>query len=292
VNLPQNPTFRGMITGFPKVGKTGSLVALASAGYKIIYCDFDHNPETLVAFAGDAIDNFVYLPFEDKIRLTGTAGRLAGVSGEPKAYFRFMEFLERGVYISPDGATKETHGAMTSWGRDTILVLDSMTQLVDAIWRRFLHTVGRTARTKRDWGAIVEELALVVQMMTSARLTCHSITIAHLQLVDAGELEEADKKGDRQELIVHNNRLRQEKLELMSTHLFPIAVTKAQSMRIAGLFPCILPVEVSAEGRRQFNLTPRKEIEVALPASAAKLKKTLPIETGLLDIFKAVTGDK
>jgi hypothetical protein len=282
--------FRALEVGYPKSGKSGTLRCLLEAGYRVIYNDFDGNPEVL-KINGKRPDNLIYLPYEDKIRATGDKARImAGVSGEPKAYLRYMEFLETGKYISPDGKEKEDHGPMISWGPDTFNVTDSITRLIEAIWRRYLFTISRSQRRKQDWGAIVEELSYVAEMNMAMRLSCHSIMIAHFQLTGAEELEEDDNTGKRQDLIEHNNEIKKQKADLIGPRLFPRAVTKAQSEVFAGKFPCILPLIVNDEGKRIFDLQPKKELMVALPASHAKVPKTLPQETGLLEIFKAITG--
>jgi hypothetical protein len=279
--------FRALILGYPKSGKSGALVALLKAGYQVIYCDFDGNPEVL-RNAGEAQENLVYLPFEDKVRKIGNEGRLAGISGEARAYLNFMEFLETGKYVSPNGKDREDWGPMLSWGSDTVLVVDSMTRQIDAIWRRYLFSKGTTQKTKRDWGAIVDELSFAIDMIMSTRLACHTIVIAHLQLTGAEEMEE-DPNNQRSETVKYNNELKAARAELLGPRLFPRAVTKAQSEVIAGKFPCILPAELNEKGERIFNLQPRKEIPVAVPA-LAKLPKTLPMDGGLLTIFQAVTG--
>lgn len=285
MKLPNISRYRGLHLGFPKSGKTGALVPLIKAGFRIFYCDFDGNPEVL-KLAGEA-PNFHYLPFADKIRMTGESARLAGVSGEPKAYLNWMNFLEEGKYIAPDGS-KENFEPMTAWGLDTIHIVDSMTRLIDAIFRRYLYAVNRSSKRKQDWGAVVDELQFAIEMTMSMRLNCHAIWIGHLQLVSSGELEEDDNSGKRSELVEHNNALKRQVAEIMEPRLFPVAVTKAQSQKIAGLFPCILPFEVNSSGKRIINLQPRKEIDVAIPARLTE--KTFPAETGLLNVFSALTG--
>ena len=284
--------FRALLVGYPKAGKSGAIVSLLDEGYRVIYNDFDGNPEILKLAGPEAMKNLIYLPYEDKIRATGIQGtnaRLAGVSGEPKAYLRYMEFLETGKYISPDGKIKEDYGPLTSWGPDTFCVTDSITKLTDAIWRRYLHILGRNTRRKQDWGAIVEELNYVAEINMAMRLQCHSIMIAHFQLTGADEMEE-DPKNNRSELVEHNNAVKAQKAELIGPRLFPKAVTKAQSEVFAGKFPAILHLTVNDDGKRIFDLQPHKEIPVAIPASHAKLPNTLPQETGLLTIFNAVKG--
>ena len=286
------PRFRAMIPGFPKAGKSGAIVPLVEAGFDVLYADFDGNPETVLNLVGDR-ENFSYLPFEDKVRasrLTEGVSTLAGLSGEPKAYFNYMNFLETGQYVSPDGKTKEKFDPMINWGPETILVTDSSTKLIEAIWNRFLYIIGKTSRRKQDWGAIVNELSYVFDMINSVRNSFHSIVIAHLQTTGDMEMEE-DPKNDRSELVKFNNTIKEAKNELVGVRIFPRAVTKAQSENIASKFPIILPAEIDDSGRRIFNLQPRKELAVAVPVLAGrKLPRTLPTETGLLDIFEAVVG--
>lgn len=284
--------FRALILGAPKAGKTGAILSLLEAGYRVIYTDFDRNSEILGAASPAASERLVYLPFEDKVRKTGSQSTLAGVSGEAKAHLRYMEFLETGKYVSPDGAEKEDHGPMSSWGSDTVHVTDSMTSHIEAIWSRYLSLKNKTMRAKQDWGAIVNEYAYVCDMLMAYRLDCHSIVIAHTQTQGDETLDE-DTRAERRDIAEHNNKIKQEKLEIFGgLRLFPRAVTKAQSEIIAGKFPCVLPFEVDAGGKRIINLAVRKEIPVAVPATASKLPRILPAETGLLQIMQAVTGQK
>jgi hypothetical protein len=47
---------------------------------------------------------------------------------------------------------------------------------------------------------------------------------------------------------------------------------------------------VTQDGRRIFNLAPSSVRDSGVPVRAGQLAQTLSIETGLLEIFEAVTG--
>ena len=131
--LDANSEFvRILYVGNSGAGKTGSLVSLVAAGYRIRMIDLDNGFGILKQYVlhecPDKIGNVSVVSFRDKYKADSM-----GVKPESAtAYINTMKALDKW----PDDESNPAE-----WGPETVLVIDSLTQLGDAsfAWQRKLN---------------------------------------------------------------------------------------------------------------------------------------------------------
>lgn len=84
---------RGMILGYPKGGKTGSLAALLNVGYKVRLLNFEGmNYKSVVEFTEDrALDNLDILNFSDRSHM---GQKWMEPLGDPKAFNEALRAMQ------------------------------------------------------------------------------------------------------------------------------------------------------------------------------------------------------
>ena len=171
-------------------GKTGSLVSLAKAGYKIRVLDLDNGTEIL------------------KNLLASDPAALARVDVETHMdeYMSPPVVAPGGSPMIPKTPLKGFSGAMaclsswpglgkpTEWGPDTVLVIDSLTMLGKFIMNHVLSVKGKLAQgifgtdqgnpSQGDWGHAMELQENVLAMLYSKNIKCHVIVMSHITYLD------------------------------------------------------------------------------------------------------------
>jgi hypothetical protein len=140
-NLPSNKPVKGLYMGDPGAGKTGSLAGLVAAGYKLRIYDFDNLLVPLYTYAkrdaADKLSNVSYQTFTDAMQNPGVpavmiGGRMAVQSftrGTPTAFVNGLKQLTKWYVPATDTSPAEDLGDPGTWGRDTIVVIDTLTNL-------------------------------------------------------------------------------------------------------------------------------------------------------------------
>jgi hypothetical protein len=271
---------RTMLVGFPGAGKTGSLSSLVDMGYKIRFIDYDGNADPLFEYVKDkdklANVDIVYL--EDKMRIGGSFIEPAGI---PDAFVKGVKLLDQWKYTDVDG-TEVDLGASKDWGCDTIVVLDSLTKMGDASYRRAMKMLNKTPTnmTQQGWGLAMAEQAAFIEKLTSAHNRFHVIVLAHLKMIAPKDVNSQDHDVTK--------ALKEKAADLIPTRYYPSALGYQLPQAIGGEFPMLLEVKAKyGPGTKVSNIiraVPRDELDVKLPSS--KLPKELDISDGLAQIFK------
>lgn len=276
---------RILCMGEPGTAKTGSLAALANAGYKLRILDFDNNIKPLLSYVEQAkLKNVDIITLQDN--LTQTDIGVITTKGAPKA-------LRNAVKALDDWPTDndKSLGSVYDWGLDTVLVVDSLTRVGDAAMNRVLHLNGRNAQTRviADWGTAIAEQAAFIKLVTNSNIPCHVIVMAHLKMV----APKAPMKGKGESDAVFD--LKVEYLEnfgnLIPTRLYPNVLGQDYPLWAAGDFECALLYEtqkVGANEKRIIRTVPMPAV-CGIKVPAEGLPATLPIETGLLTVLSALT---
>lgn len=278
------PRLRALIVGHPKAGKTGSLVSLINAGYKVGILDFDNNPDPLVAYVkAEARENVSIITLEDVLR---NETKFIGVSGEPSAFRRALQALDK--WVDNEGTE---WGPVKAWDNHHVLVFDSMNGMGRAAFRRTRFVNNRTILTTRDsdWGAAMADQEAMIEKLTSSEFQCHIIGISHLKMI-----------GPKLERISNddNEDMRRAKSELSLTHVqeiptkwYPSALGRALPQNIAEHFPAmILAKTKEGSGQRVLITKPTDGLDLGIPASGVPAE--LPIEDGLLKIVSAIEAQE
>lgn len=270
---------RAMLVGYPGAGKTGALASLANAGYKIRFLDFDGNTEPLLRFTKDEfLKNIDIQLFEDKLR---NGQSFIEPLGQPQAFKQALDAMDQWKYTDEDGTLVDL-GKSKDWGCDTVVVLDSLTALGTAAFRRVQNRLNKTAinTTQQVWGIAMTEQEAFIEKMTSNTNKFHVIVLAHLKMISPKDVAKDDSDTTK--------ALKERAAELIPTRLFPSALGQALPPMIGGHFPTLLLVEPEYKPgnkvQRVIRTVPRPELDLKIPAP--DLPASLPIDTGLAEIFK------
>lgn len=252
-----------LLLGDAKSGKTGSLVSLVKAGYKLRILDMDNLLEffknQVLEQCPDKIGNVEFRTLRDKYKM-GPAGPI--IDGQPKAFIEAIKMLDNWKYTE-DGV--ETNlGKPKEWGSDCILVLDSLSRFCDSAfdWREPLTPKGAKtgeADARATYGDAQDAVESTLAMLTSASFTTNLIVICHGTYMD---LPDGTKK------------------------IFPQGVGQKLSPKIPQYFPTYIRYK-NLGGKRTIQTISDPMIDLANP-NPAVIEKSYPIEEGLAKIFEAL----
>lgn len=236
-------------------GKSGSLASLVAAGYKIRMIDMDVGIETLIAYAKhtcpDKLGNIEYVSLRDKRKAMPNGAVV--LPGSAKAFVGALKFLDKWE----DGSIP------AEWGPDHILVLDSLSTLGSAAFE-WAKGMNPGSKDPRQWyGAGMQQIEAVLSLLTDESFNTNVIVISHVKYV---EDENTPRKG-------YANAL--------GTALGPV---------IPRYFNTMIQAESEGFGKftkRTIKTVPSGIVDLKNPISF-KLPASLPLESGMADIFAAL----
>lgn len=251
-----------LLIGDAKSGKTGSLVSLVAAGYKLRILDLDNLLDVLKFLiqkeCPDKIGNVEFRSLRDKRKATANGATIQ----KPQAFIQAIKMLERWKYTAEDG-TEIDFGDPSEWGPDCILVIDSLSRLCDAAydWRDPLTPVGRSGEkdNRATYGDAQDAIESLLAMITSDAFATNVIVICHIQYM---EQPDGTKKG------------------------FPQGVGQALSPKIPQYFPSYALCTRKGD-ERKIQTTSTRLIDLANPKPFA-MEDSYPIETGLAQFFEVL----
>lgn len=240
-------------------GKTGSLVSLVKDGYKMFILDFDNGLDffknKVAKECPEKIGNVHYKTLVDEY---GFGGQGAFVK-KAEAFTKGMNAI--GKWKEDDGTDL---GSVSTWGADTILVVDSLSLMSRAAMHQTLALNNRllTGPEQRDWMGAQNNVENALASLFSESVKCNVIVTAHVVGIE-------DANGVAQG--------------------YPQTLGKSLSPRIPRYFNTMLMVKTSGAGAN------KKRIIRTMPDGTLMVKHTvaselpveLPIETGLSTFFKA-----
>lgn len=273
---------RAMIVGWPGTAKTGSLAPLINAGYKMRILDFDGNLDPLFTYAKpDMLKNVDAVYLEDKMRIMGQFSEPVGI---PTAFTRAHALMSHWKYKEPDG-TEVDLGKSDEWGTDTILVLDSMTKMGDAAFRRAAKLLNKNPSniTQQVWMLAMAEQANFIDAITSQEHNFHVIVIAHLKMISPKDIQKGDTDLTKD--------IKEQAAALLPSKLFPRALGHELPQQIGGDFPILIEAFSKAmpgdKVKRMLRTIPRPDLDIKLPALG--LPSELDVSDGMLQIFQKLT---
>ena len=263
-NHQSNTATKLLLIGDAKSGKTGSLVSLVAAGYRLRILDLDNLLDILKYKILDEcpsfIDNVEFRTIRDKYK-SGPSG--AALDGKPSAWINAVRMLDNWKYTDEDGSEVDL-GKPALWGADTILVVDSLSRLCDAAYDFHESIIPRGKSGDFDgravYGNAQDDVEKVLAMLTSRSFNTNLIVIAH---------------GIYQDLPDG------------TTKIFPQGVGQKLSPKIPQYFANYIRYK-NVGGKRVMQLTSDPMIDLANTRPDAFKEKTLPIETGLAEFFAAL----
>lgn len=248
-----------LLIGDAKSGKTGSLVSLVRAGYKLRILDLDNLLDVLKYYimeqCPDKIDNVEIRTLRDKRKSSPTGPVIDGI---PKAFSDAMKMLDNWKY--KDGDEEIDYGKPSEWGPDCILVIDSLSRLCDSAFdfRIPLTPVGKSGEydLRAVYGDAQDAIETTLANLTSQHFKTNVIVIAHIQYMD---MPDGSKKG------------------------FPQGVGQKLSPKIPQYFPSVV-MYTNKGGKRTLQTNSSPLIDLANPKPFA-MAKEYPIDNGLAEFF-------
>jgi hypothetical protein len=260
----QSNEFTKLISvGDGMTGKTGSLVSLVKAGYKLRILDLDNKLGVLKSYVlkecPDKANNVEFRPLRDKRKATSEG---FVIEGQPKAFVDAVKMLDNWKYKDISG-TEIDYGKPSEWGPDCILVIDSLSRLCDSCydWREPLTPRGKGGEYdgRAVYGDSQDAIESLIAGLTSSNYGTNVIITAHIMYMP---IQDGTTKG------------------------FPQAVGQKLSARIPQYFPTMIRY-INKGGKRTITTESTNLIDLASERPDA-LAASYPIETGLADIFKVL----
>lgn len=252
-----------LLLGDAKSGKTGSLVSLVKAGYKVRILDFDNLLDILAKLISEQcpelIDNVEFRSLRDVSKMTQAGPTITSA----KAFIDGTKMLDRWKYKTEDGDEIDL-GVPSDWGPDCILVIDSLSRLCDAAYDWCMSVIPGAGTGKFDgravYGNAQDAVESMLAMLTSDSFATNLIVIAHGTYLD---LPDGTQK------------------------IFPQGVGQKLSPKIPQYFPNYVRY-TNKGGKRTIQLTSDAMIDLANTNPNAFEGKTLSIETGLAEFFEVM----
>lgn len=282
-----------MITGDSGVGKTGLLLSLICAGYKVRVIDVDNgvdiilhglkspdSPYYSIAKNLDLSEAFRYETVNHKM-ITIDDGKRVRIQPGAATVWPAIEKLSH-EWRETSG---KNLGSITTWKDDTILVLDSLTFAgIAAMYyiqqlnnRLGSESAGNSWR--RDSGLGQDELRKILQLFYSDAVKCHVIVISHIDY-----LSESYQTTDTGRTRVVSNSA---SAIFGSDRAYPSSIGRALGPQIGRYFNNVLEMRQDGQAnnvRRIIHTTPQGAINVKTSAPFS-LKPTYGVSTGLAEIF-------
>ena len=239
-----------LLVGDSGSGKTGSLASLANAGYNLRILDFDNGLDILQSYlTPEGISRVSFQALQDKI-IPGTLGPVVAGSTAFQGAMRALN-------------SWDTFGNATTWGADTILVMDSLTFFSDAALTFVLQMNGRLNQHPQiqDYGEAMDLIENLISFCSSDALKCHFIANTHISYI-----------GEK---------------------AYPMALGKKLPPKIPRYFNTVVRAKTVGVGqslRRVIATVSDPDIELKTTAPN-KIPPELPLADGILTIFKVLRGE-
>ena len=246
-----------LLIGDSKSGKTGSLISLVKAGYKLRIIDMDNLLDVLKYYilrdCPDLIKNVEYRTLRDKRIPDPVTG--APIVSTPTAYPTAVRMMERWKYDDVD------LGRPAEWGPDCVLVIDSCSRLCDAAYdfREKITMSKEKYDIRAAYGDAQDSVENNLANITDSNYKTNVIVICHIvyQTQPDGTV-----KG------------------------FPQGVGQKLSPKIPQYFSSVV-LYSSRKNKRIMQTTSTDLIDLANP-KPFEMEPTYPIETGLADFFEVL----
>lgn len=239
------------LIGNSGAGKTGALTSLVKAGYKLRIYDTDTGLDALFAHVmaecPERIDQIEYESFRDTIKMTATG---PVVKGSASAIPDLMAALEKWPDDGSDPAT---------WGPDTIVVIDSLTNVGRAALK-WAQKANPSTKDPRQWYNTAQGIVTdLIANLTDTEFKTNVIIISHIEITELQGMV----KG------------------------FISSIGKALGPKLPSFFNTLILSETKGSGvnlKRTLKTLPTALIDLKNP-KPMKMLPEYPIETGLADIF-------
>ena len=267
---------KGLVLGNPGAGKTGGLESLVRAGYRVCVWDYDNLlgslAQQIMHHCPERMSQVIYQTFTDKMKgsdiplvMNGAQAKvLPFVDGTPTAFVKGLMQLNAWKVKLPDG-TFESLGKPAEWGKDSVVVIDSLTNLAGAAFR-YAQAMNPGAKDGQTYYFSAQQMVMnLIMLLFSEQFRTNVLVLAH---IDYRENESEILKG------------------------FPRTIGSALKDQVSVYFNTVLLVEARGTGqsiKRQIRTNSNGIVDLKNPIPF-KVDDVLPLETGFATFFKAVTN--
>src|SRR5271165_2356901 len=261
---PSTSLVKLLALGDSKSGKTSSLVSLVAAGYKLRILDMDNLLDVLrqriLETCPDKLDSVEFRTLRDRCKASEID---SVIDGKPRAWIDSLKMLNRWKYTDDDGVEIDL-GIPAEWGPDCILVIDSLTRWCDAaitLHEAMIPTNTRSGSSydgRAVYFSAQNDVEKQLASLTGPNFNTNVIVLCHGKYIDL-----PDK----------------------TVKLFPEGTGKALSPLIPTYFPNYIQYTHSG-GKRTISLKSNHMINLAIASTS--LPESLPADTGLAEIFRAL----
>ncbi len=275
---PESDLIKMLYLGDSGVGKTGSLCSLAAAGYNIRILDLDKGAQIIRDYVTNP--ESIYLKPQGKLwteaQCKEIASRMSYVSisesfliknGQPIPKGDSWQKIMNQLTEWKDGET--SLGPLESWTPRDILVIDSFSRFCDARMNLELVMNARavSGRQQQDYFKTQTALEQALELLVNESVKCHVIVVCHVEYV------EKDDKTIRG---------------------MPQAMGKALGPKIGQHFNHALLAKTTGQGTTAKHkiFTKTQGVVDLKNAAPLRVKDEYPLETGLLEYFLAVLGER
>lgn len=239
-----------MLIGNSGSGKTGALVSLVKAGYKLHILDFDNGLDSLTylikSTCPDKLGNVDFVTLRDKFKASPMG---PVVDGMPTAFVDGLKLLDKWEDGSIPGKLGPEH----------IVVIDSLTFLSESAFN-WATALNPAAKDKRQiYGAAMDAIENAIALLTSSNFATNVIVISHIKFIDQPD---GTTKG------------------------YPTSIGNALSPKLPAFFNHVALCE-TVGNKRQLRIQSSGLVDLKSTV-AFKLAPTLPIDTALADFFAEV----
>jgi hypothetical protein len=279
-----------LLVGDPGSGKTGALVSLVKAGYRLFIQEYDsagHLAPLNMFLSEEEQERVIVAVLRDELSLKG---KVFWPRKPPTAFSNGMRLLDGWKEGEID------YGSIYDWGLNDVLVIDTLTsQGRSAMWYKlFLNqrqaAISRGARQlkrPKDYGEAMDYQSDFLDMLNSNAVGCNVVVVAHLKYLSSKEFEDEDEGGKP------DDKKTKRPANPYDEKLYPSALGRELPKKVPGMFSAVAECKIVGAGpkaRRVIRTVPEANVDVKIPALG--LPSELPIEDGLARIFEAVKQGK
>lgn len=288
-NHHSSETVKLLLLGNRGEGKTGALACLANAGYRLVILDFDNGLDILGQYlTPEAAKRVFYFSLTDKMCVAPARGLLKGSlprmvvkpQGEPRAFVNALQLLSE--WKTPT----EDLGKPSSWGPDTILVLDSLTFASAAALRYILYVNNKSGEhpSMNDLGNAMSEIEGLMERLYSTDIKCNVIMLAHIVRFGGGQTKEIDPETGERKLL---------ETDTDQGEGWPSTLGRKLPPKIGGYFNTVVRARCQVFGASEKRTIETKSHDNLILKSSRPndIPASLPLDTGLATIFKILRGD-